>query len=178
MPSGAQSSPVQPIPQAPGSGALPAAPKGAPAPPGVRPGTAPATPQNAAPYQGPTRGRLIWTGQLPRNGVVTVQGRSASTGFVNGELPSVPVRISVRPGDLSSNGMVVYTDDSRHSTRPVEPASAQNGWNRTELRFDAKRARDVIVTEAPGPQNKWTGLTLRSSGGTHSVIVIDWEVVR
>jgi hypothetical protein len=178
LPSSAQSAPIQPVPQAPGSGAPPAASKGAPVPPGVKPGPSPAALPTAAQYRGPARGRLIWTGQLQRNGVVTVQGRSASTGFVNGELPSVPVRISVRPGNLSSNGMVVYTDDSRHATRTVEPASAQNGWNRTELRFDARRARDVIVTDAPGPHNNWAGLTLRSSGGTHSVIVIDWEVVR
>jgi hypothetical protein len=48
-----------------------------------------------APYAGAKQGTLVWTGDLGKNAVLTIEGLKASTGSVRGELPGVPVAIRI-----------------------------------------------------------------------------------
>src|SRR5262249_5001287 len=38
-------------------------------------------------------GRILWVGTLPRDGTLTIDGKKASTGFLNGEFPGTPVTV-------------------------------------------------------------------------------------
>src|SRR5579864_740505 len=138
---------------------------------GVRP---PAVPRAAAV---PVSGRLIWIGRLQKNQVLTISGKSASTGAVIGELPGKRVKVSVSPGDLSSDGIVLYTSNLQYANNVVEPPSAENGWNKTIYTWNPRYANDVIIEEAPAPQNEWARIALRSKNPKLSVFVIDWALV-
>jgi hypothetical protein len=129
-------------------------------------------------YTGPTRGRLIWTGEVRSNVPISINGRRASYGSVTGELPGVPVRIQVHPADLTPRGLTVFTLDPtyRGVDSAVEPPGPHNGWNSTVYTWNAKRARSVTVTEAPSSANSWKGLTLRGDIDWTPVIIVDWEV--
>jgi proteasome lid subunit RPN8/RPN11 len=142
------------------------------APPPAAPAPRPA---DAKPgYSGPISGRLIWTGRLARGRSVSINGSQASTGYLTGELPGVPVRISAQPAELSDNGMVVYT--ARAAAARREPPGPLNGWNSTEFELDPNRAARVLVTEPPNAQTGWRKLTLRSDEAPVAVVVIDWKV--
>jgi hypothetical protein len=148
--------------------------------PETTPPPRPAPEPAAAPketHTGPTSGRLIWTGRLQQTGAITIEGRNATGGTVEGELPGRPVRVSVSPGDLSSDGLVLYTSNPQYRNNVVEPPGPQNGWNKTVYEPNAKRANDVTVAEPPGPQNGWKRLVLRSRNTKISVIVVDWSVI-
>lgn len=125
---------------------------------------------------GPTSGRLIWTGRLEKDGFVIIDVNGASTGSYTGELPGQPVKIAVYPGNLTSNGFVLYTNNQKTVSDPWESAGPQNGWNRTTYTLDPRRAASVTVAEAPGPQNGWKRLVLRTKGRGPSVIFIDWKL--
>ncbi|HPQ13871.1 MAG TPA: hypothetical protein PLP04_01515 [Bryobacteraceae bacterium] len=149
----------------------------APAPLPTAPLTA-AAPQRPAPsrpaYRGPVSGRLIWTGLLRRGQALSINGRTASTGYVTGELPGVPVRVSAYPAELSDNGLVVYTSKALAAQR--EPPGPRNGWNLTRYALDPERAARVLVTEPPSAQTGWRKLTLRGDNAPVAVIVIDWRI--
>jgi hypothetical protein len=92
-------------------------------------------------------------------------------------LPAKPVRISVSPGDLSSEGMVLYSSNMQYANSVLEPASQQNGWNKTVYTYNPRLATDIIVLETPDAKNGWNRLVLRNKNPKISVIVIDWAMV-
>src|SRR5882724_8116016 len=164
---------------------IPAASPLAPAP------SAPASPRTVAPtaVQNPARpapaahppalpasGRVIWIGRLQKNQTLIIKGKNCSTGTLVGELPSRPIKFSLSPGDLSSDGIVLYTSNSQYANNVVEPPGAGNGWNKTVYTWNPKFASDVAVEETPSAQNGWSGV-LRGKNPKISVIVIDWALV-
>lgn len=124
----------------------------------------------------PVAGRLIWTGQLRKNQVLQINGRDANQGAVNAGLPGQPVRLNVLPGELTSQGLVVYTANPRFrdAASSVEAAGPTNGWNQTRYRYDPVRANSLIVTAIPNQTNRWQGITVRNDDKPVNVIVIDW----
>ena len=157
-----------------------------PAPPPLVPASSPAVsapavqnPVSPAPAMHlpaqPASGRVIWIGRLQKNQTLHVKGKNCSTGTLVGELPSRPFKFSVSPGDLSSDGIVLYTSNSQYAN-VVERPGAENGWNKTVFTWNPKFASDVIVEEAPSAQNGWSSV-LRSRNPKISVIVIDWALV-
>ena len=98
----------------------------------------PATPQVSAPaappakpaYGGPDAGALSWSGQLEKEGLVTIDGARASTGSLRGELPGVPVMVEVSPTDVGV----------------AESPGPQNGWKRLVLRSRVRRQSVVTIT--------------------------------
>ena len=87
--------------------------------------TAPA-PQPA--YEGPSAGTLIWSGQIEKDTLVTINGDRVSLGRLTGELPGVPVRI-----ELETDAFAI-----------VEKPSPANNWKRLSLR-SLKRLRSAQV---------------------------------
>jgi hypothetical protein len=58
----------------------------------------------------PAPGEMIWTGNLPKDGVLIIQdGRYASVGTVTGALPGVPIKIDLEPKE----GLTVVTAPAR-----------------------------------------------------------------
>ncbi|MBL8211824.1 MAG: hypothetical protein JNK87_13995 [Bryobacterales bacterium] len=127
-------------------------------------------------YAGPRSGRIIWTGELPRDGQLVIDGRKPSRGFVNGELPGVPVRLGAYPAELADGGIRVLTGNPSFSQPKVENPSAANAWNRTQYVYDPKGYRDLIVEQMPAGSDL-KKLTLRAGGKKLSVIVIEWQVM-
>jgi hypothetical protein len=130
------------------------------------------TPSPAAAASRPTSGRAIWTGSLPRGGVLLFDGHRPSAGAVTGRMPQRPSRFRVYSADLMDSGVVVYTNGSNERS---EAPSAANGWNLTTYRPDTKRSRDIAVVESPGPANGWQRLMLRSEQRTISMLVLEWD---
>lgn len=162
---------VQPVP-------VPVAPQPAVRPAAPPPSAIPAIPlPRTAPASGPSSGRFLWTGNLRRNASLTIDGRSASTGSVTGELPGGTVRLAAYPAELTANEMRVYTPNPRFAAEPrVEAPSAGNGWNRTIYTYDQRTLRDLIVEQPPsaGAPKK---LVLRAGSRGVSVILIEWQVI-
>lgn len=127
-------------------------------------------------YTGPLSGRLVWTGELPKDTVLTIEGKKASTGFVSGELPPVPVRVGAYPAELQGNGIRVLTGNPKYGQPKQEAAGAANAWNATQYVYDPKSLRDVIVEQMPAPSNP-RRMTLRAGGRKLHMIVIDWQVI-
>ncbi|MCW5980457.1 MAG: hypothetical protein KIT09_20410 [Bryobacteraceae bacterium] len=153
----------------------PVAPSSAAAPAGD------ASPSRAARpvYSGPAVGMLIWTGVLTNGSVLTIQGRQASTGVVSGRLPGRPVRVTAYVAELSSGGLVVFTNDSKHAGAGItESPNAQNSWTQTTYRYAPERARTVELVQRPGENNNWSFLAVRAAGASLSQIVISWELLR
>ena len=141
----------------------PVAPPPAPAPP-----RAPARPHS---------GRLIWTGELARNALLSFSATGVSAGSMNGHLPGYPVSVAVYPGDLVAGGIEVYVRDPNRATT-AEPPGAQNGWNTTVFKYDPKRIPDIRILEAPTAANSWNQLVLQNGKRPISVLVIDWAESR
>src|SRR5262249_14193869 len=85
-----------------------------------------------------TSGRIIWTGELARDAVLTIDGRKASKGSLSGELPSGDVRVGAYPAELTSDGLKILTGNPRYSQPRVEQPSAANGWQKTQYVYDPK----------------------------------------
>lgn len=161
--------PVQPVIDAP---ALAVAPRTATALPlDQRPRALPARARQA---EAPPRGQIIWTGRLERRGVLQIEGRQATTGYVSGALPGAPAQIVVLPGELTDTGLRLYTANPALANY-VERAGPQNGWNPTEYVWDPLRAKEISVLEAPGKYNGWKHLVLRAENRGYSVLVLKWE---
>jgi hypothetical protein len=127
------------------------------------------------PYAGPTAGLVLWTGYLPAGRSVTIDRGRASAGGVSGQLPGVPVNIQVAPGELTSEGLVVYTAEARRPGEPdTEEAGPANSWNRTAFRFDPERARSLSLTESPSAANNWSRISFTASQRLVTVAVIRW----
>jgi hypothetical protein len=139
------------------------------------PAQSPASAQK--PAARPTAGRMIWTGQLRKNQSLQITGKDANQGVLNASLPGQPVRINVLPGELTAQGLVVYTANPRYrnAQNAVEPPGPTNGWNQTRYRYDPARANSLIVTGVPSQANGWSAITVRNDDKPTNVIVIDWQ---
>jgi len=135
------------------------------------------TEKAAPPAQKAARsGRLIWTGTFPKNGVLTIEGRSASIGSVIvGELPAVAVNLSVLPAELSGQEITVYLPKNAERSPGTEEPNRQNGWNRVRYLVDASRSKDIAIAERPGGQNQGKRLVIRA-GRPLSMIVVEWAL--
>ncbi len=167
---------VTPVAPPPAAVVAPKPEASEPAPPVVT--QPPATPSPAATeplrYTGPTSGRIIWTGYLAPNSSLTIEGRRASTGSVTGALPTAQARVAVYPAEISGGGLSVFTSNaSRNNT--TEGRGARNGWMNTTFVFDADRARDIQLGQAPGAGNPQF-IQLRSGDRPVSAAVIEWQV--
>ena len=125
----------------------------------------------------PSSGRVIWIGRLQKNQPLAITGKTSSTGTLIGELPARPFKFSISPGDLSSDGIVLYTSNLQYANSVVEPPDAQNGWNKTVYTWNPKFANDISLDEGPAAQNGWSRMVLHSKNPKISVIVIDWTAV-
>ena len=150
---------------------LPAAGRSAPAPMAASLPQPPPPPPAARP---PASGQIIWTGRLPRRGVVHLEGARASQGYLSAPLPGARASVAVLPGEMTPEGLRLYTADVRLGGRR-EPPGPQNGWNPTEYVWDPARTREITVLEAPLPQNGWKRMVLRSESRGYSVVVLRWE---
>ncbi len=156
-----------------------------PPPPVEKPAPASAVPatqspaRNAAPRAPamPGSGRVIWIGRLQKNQPLILNGKSCSMGTLIGELPARPFKFSISPGDLSADGIVLYTSNLQYANSVVEPPGAHNGWNKTVYTWNPKYANDVSIDEGPAAQSGWSRLVLHSKNPKISVIVIDWTAV-
>lgn len=124
-------------------------------------------------------GKFLWTGELPKEGVLTIEGGKASRGHVNGAIPGFPIRIGAYPAEVSAAGIQVLTQNPRYGdgASHVEAPASHNGWNQAEYRFDPRAARALVVMEAPGSANGWNKLVLRAGNRKLSAVVIEWEAV-
>jgi hypothetical protein len=142
----------------------------------VKPVITPAPPRAAPVPATPVSGRIIWIGRLQKNEELWINGKACSTGTIVGELPGKPVKFSVSPGNLSSDGIVLFTANPEYANNVTESPGAQNGWNKTTYTWNPKYANDVTVKEAPAAQN-WNRVVLHSKNPKISVVVIDWVLV-
>jgi proteasome lid subunit RPN8/RPN11 len=133
-----------------------------------------APPATARPAAG---GRIIWTGRLARNARLVVALNHASSGAISGVLPAVTARVSAYPGDLTADGITLFTADPRYSQPVTEKAGAENGWNPTTYTWDPKRAAGIKVVEQPGPQNGYK-LVLESDMPKLSVVMLEWRATQ
>jgi len=121
----------------------------------------------------PASGRLIWTGQLAKHAVLSLSARGASSGYIDGWIPSkTPVHVEVRPGELIEGGIMIFTKEGNSRS---ESPSVLNGWNTVLYKQDIARASELEVVEAPGSANEWNQLVLRNSDRRLSLIVVDWR---
>ncbi len=151
--------------------ALPAAPSPAAALPAAAP---PPHPKVTAP---PASGRILWTGKLIKNGRLAIEGNHASAGALIGALPAAAARVVAYPGDLTAEGMTLFTPDARFTKPATEAAGAQNGWNRTTYTFDRKRAAGIRVVEQPSAQNGYK-LVLQGETSKLSVLMLEWRAAQ
>ena len=119
-------------------------------------------------------GRLIWTGALRKNAMLSITPSGASSGVLSGSLPGLPVKVSLQPAELVDGGIAVYSKDPEPSDAE-QPPSAWNGWKVVVYDWDPKRIAAVDVVEAPGPANNWKRLVLRNGGRNVSVFVVNWQ---
>ena len=86
-------------------------------------------PAPASGYRGPTNGLVLWSGPLPKNEDVVVDGATTTVGLIlSGALPGVPVNLSIEPKDVTV----------------AEAPTAGNGFKR--FSFHAKKGRKTVVT--------------------------------
>lgn len=136
-------------------------------------------PPSAPAYSGPTSGKFIWTGYLAPGKTVTIDGRRASAGSVNGSLPGVPVRVAVYPAEFSSDGLAVFSALTRHQANAVtENRSAQNGWLNTRYVYEPGRARDAQLAAAPSDAGGFKQIQISGGDRPVSVVVVEWSVIR
>ncbi len=173
----ASSQTLVPLPKPPAAQPVPS-----PAPPPVAPPSsqAVAPPPKpsiapAAPPAAPASGRLIWTGRLRKNETIVIEGGTASIGSASGSLPGKPVQLNVLTGNLTKDGIVIYTQHPRGPGKSTELPGPENGWNKTAYEWEPDRAADVEVVEAPGPGNGWKRLVLRAKNPRDSMIVVEWK---
>jgi hypothetical protein len=119
-------------------------------------------------------GRLVWTGSLHKNAVLSITPAGASSGILSGSLPGVPVKVSLQPAELVDGGIAVYSKDPERSGA-TQPSSAWNGWKVVVYDWDPKRIAEVRVLEPPSPANNWKRLVLRNENRNVSVFVVNWQ---
>lgn len=154
--------------------ALPSFPETVRLPPPLLAPPNPSKSQPAArPFTGPRSGRLIWTGELARRGVVEIDGPHASMGSLSGSLSTGAAEYRVSPAGFTHDGFTVYTTDGAANGRS-EQASKVNGWNTVHFVYDPVRAAELVVLEKPSRDNHFSRLVFRNDGRPCGVVVIDW----
>lgn len=138
-----------------------------------RPVAAPAAPR-PSPNAAAASGRIIWTGKLARNGRLVLERNHASAGSIVGALPAGAARVSAYPGELTANGITVFTADPRFSKPATEKAGSENGWNPTTYTWEPKRAAGIRIVEQPAPQNGYK-LVLECDIPKLSVVMLEWR---
>jgi hypothetical protein len=141
--------------------------------PGFLPPAPPPPKPISKPYSGPRSGRLIWTGELGRRGVVEIEGTRASIGSLSGSLSGLPAVLHIWPAEFTRDGLAVYTGNNAERGRK-EPASKLTGWNPVNFQFDPVRAGELVVLEAPNRVNGFNRLVLRNDARACPIIVVDW----
>ncbi len=81
-------------------------------------------------YRGPASGVINWSGQIEKNGTVTIDGDQATAGKVNGQLPGVPVMVDVDTREFAF----------------AEVPSPSNGWSRFTIRSKNKKHSVISIT--------------------------------
>ncbi len=122
---------------------------------------------------GPRSGRLIWTGELDRRGVIEIERDRSSTGALNGSLCALAADYRILPAEFTRDGLVAYTLDGSANGRRESP-SKSNGWNSVQFVYDPVRVKELVVLEQPSPVNNFGRLVLRNDVRTYHVVVIDW----
>jgi hypothetical protein len=125
------------------------------------------------PYTGPRSGRLIWTGDLGRHGVVEIEGAHASIGSLSGSISPMPADYQAFPAEFVRDGLALYTMEGAAHGRS-EPPSKSNGWNSVHFVFDPVRVGELVVLERPSSINSFNRLVLRNDARNCRVIVVDW----
>jgi hypothetical protein len=142
------------------------------APASVPPPVAPSKPVAAL----PASGSFLWSGALPKDAVLTIEGRKVSNGSVTGELPGTAVVAGAWPAMLTNDGIKVFTGNSKYASAPrTEPPGPANGWQKTQFVYDPKALRDLIVEQMPNAQD-YKRMVIRATGRRLSVIMIEWQV--
>ena len=109
--------------------------------------------------------------------MIEIEGARSSTGYLNGGLPGVPVTLKVHPGDLTSEGLVVYSIETKLGRARLEQAPGpQNGWNRTAYVWEPAAASEIAVLEAPAVANQFQRFVVRDNGRPFSVLLIEWSI--
>jgi hypothetical protein len=72
---------------------------------------------------------LTWTGELQKEGVLTISAGKASAGTLHGVLPGVPITIEVDARDIGL----------------TESPGARNGWQRIVIRSHKKRNGPIVI---------------------------------
>jgi hypothetical protein len=80
-------------------------------------------------YSGPRSGTINWSGQLEKDGVITIEGNGASSGSMTGGLPGVPVSI-----DFNSKEFAL-----------AEAPAPSNGWKRLVMRSRHTRHSAIAI---------------------------------
>ncbi len=124
-------------------------------------------------YSGPRSGRLIWTGELDRRGVIEIERDRSSIGALSGSLCALAADYRILPAEFTRDGLVAYTLDGSANGRR-EPPSKSNGWNSVQFVYDPVRVKELVVLEQPSPVNNFGRLVLRNDVRTYHVVVIDW----
>jgi hypothetical protein len=125
-------------------------------------------------YTGPRSGRLIWTGNLDRRGVIEIERDRSSIGALSGALCPIAAAYRVAPAEFTRGGLIAYTSD-RSANGRREPPSNANGWNSVQFVYDPVRASELLVLEQPNQVNNYGRLVLRNSLRTYNLVVIDWN---
>ncbi len=126
-------------------------------------------------YRGSRTGRLIWTGELARRGVIEMEGGRVSLGSLDGALPGVPLTLRVMPAEFSREGLTVFTAD-RLIDGKSEPPAKSNGWNHVHFKFESERARELVLLETPDAANGYNRLVVRNEGHPCSMVLVDWSI--
>ena len=101
-------------------------------PPGPVPPPSPAgfPPDLKLPVPPPaSSGVIVWSGQLDKDEIFTIEGDRATVGRLNGGLPGLPVQIDVDAREFAV----------------VEPPGPSNGWKKLVIRSRNKRHTVVVV---------------------------------
>jgi hypothetical protein len=111
----------------------------APAPAAAAPGTPPLPQSNLPPlrqpvkpedYAGPLRGTLVWAGSLDPDTTLTIQAGKTASGFLQGDLPRVPVTLQILAVGATF----------------VEQPSAANQFDRIVLRnVSSSAVRGIVI---------------------------------
>jgi hypothetical protein len=122
----------------------------------------------------PNWGRLIWTGELQKNEVISFSASGSSRGVLNGRLPGFPIKVNIRPGEVVDGGIAILTNDANRAG-VNEPSHARNGWDVVIYKRVQKPIPEVRVVEPPGPANNWGRIVLQNTDRNLSVVVVDWQ---
>jgi len=128
----------------------------------------------AKPNPAARSGRLIWTGQLDRKGVIEIEGSSTTVGSLTGTLPGISVNLRIMPAKFDRDVLLVFSNDASLRDK-TEPPGPLNGWNRLRFVWNPDEVARLSVLEQPRGDNQFSRLVLRNEGRPCEVILVDWR---